>query len=120
MPKILIVDDEPAIRSLLSMVFARAGYCVRTAADPFQAMELCGAECFDAVLSDIQMPGVDGHFLVRWVASAHPNIRAVLMSGHETNCGTCQFGCRCRLLRKPFHPNHAVALVSKMLAEPAS
>jgi CheY-like chemotaxis protein len=70
MPRVLIVDDEPAIRKLLSLAFVRAGYDVRTAADPYKAIEACVSESFDAILSDVQMPGMDGHALVRWVASA--------------------------------------------------
>lgn len=68
MPTVLIVDDEPAIRSVLSLAFVRAGYEVRTADGPATAMELCGSQKFDAILSDIQMPRIDGHSLIRWVA----------------------------------------------------
>ena len=115
MPSILIVDDEPGIRSLLSVAFVRAGYEVRTASGPFKAMEACAAQSFDAILSDIEMPGMDGHCLVRWVADTSPRTRSVLMSGFEITCGECPFAGRCQLLRKPFSPKAAVALIGQVL-----
>jgi len=120
MPRVLIVDDEPAIRSLLSLTFARAGYDVRTAADPYKAMEACAFESIDAILSDVQMPGMDGHCLVRWVAATYPTIRSVLMSGFDITCGDCPFAGRCTLLRKPFKPNEAVAIIAQVLRERAN
>ena len=82
MPRVLIVDDEPAIRSLLSLAFVRAGYEVATAADAFKAMQLFAAESFHAILSDVQMPGMDGHSLIRWVAGTYPHVRSVLGRVH--------------------------------------
>jgi|SRR5271157_534112 len=119
MPRVLIVDDEPAIRSLLSLAFVRAGYDVRTAADSYKAMEACTFESFDAILSDVQMPGLDGHCLVRWVAATYPAIRSVLMSGFEITCEECPFAGRCPLLRKPFNPKDAVAIITQVLSERA-
>jgi DNA-binding NtrC family response regulator len=115
MPRILIVDDEPGIRSLLSVAFRRAGYEVRTASGPFKAMEMCAAEQFDAVLSDIEMPGMDGHCLVRWIQDSFPKMRPVLMSSLAVECTDCPFANRCHLLRKPFRPQDAVTLVSEVL-----
>lgn len=119
MPRVLIVDDEPAIRSLLSLAFVRAGFDVRTAADTDKAMEACASESFDALLSDVHMPGMDGHSLVRWVASTHPATRSILMSGFDITCGTCPFAGRCTLLRKPFNPKDAVAIITQLLSERA-
>ena len=119
MPRILVVDDEAGIRSLLSLAFRRAGHEVKTAPDPFQAMELFSSESFDAIVSDVQMPGMDGHGLVRWVAATYPQTRSVLMSAYDIHCGDCPFAGRCKLLRKPFLPNHAVAAVEQALNRPA-
>lgn len=112
----MIVDDEPGVLSVLSLAFSRAGYEVRTAADPFKAMELCGAEAFDAILSDVQMPGMDGHSLVRWVAGAYPNMRSILMSGYDIPCGNCPYQGRCTRMQKPFLPKDAVETVRQALA----
>ena len=66
-PRILIVDDEGAIRTLLSLAFTQSGYEVRTAADGAEAVNLCQSEGFDVVLSDVVMPRMNGHDLVRWI-----------------------------------------------------
>src|SRR5689334_25423914 len=63
---ILIVDDESSIRSLLTATFTSAGYDVRAAPNVAAAMELCGIRSFDVVLTDVRMPGLTGHDLVRW------------------------------------------------------
>lgn len=119
MPRILIVDDELSIRKLLSIAFTRAGYEVRTAADVGEATELCAAESFDALLSDVMMPRVNGHDLVRWVVAHHPATRCVLMTAFDdTDCQDCPRLTRCKLLAKPFKPKDAVSLIDRVLQEP--
>lgn len=119
MPTLLIVDDEPAIQALLSVAFTRAGYEVKTAGGPDQAMELCGSQKFDAILSDVQMPGLDGHSLIRWVADKYPETRSVLMSGFDIHCADCPLTGRCSLLRKPFLPSMAITAVGQALRQAA-
>lgn len=117
MPRILVVDDEAAIRSLLSIAFGGAGYEVRTAADALQAMALCASEFFDAMLSDVVMPIMDGHDLVRWVARNYPGVRCVLMTGADVSCQECPFPPHCKLLRKPFRPKDALSRIEQALRE---
>lgn len=117
MPKILIVDDEQGIQAVLSAAFEKAGYEVRTAGDGPEAIERCTAESFDAVLSDVVMPSMNGHDLVRWIVERYPATSTVLMSGYDTGCETCPIARRCKLLNKPFRPTEAVALVEQVLRE---
>lgn len=117
MPHILIVDDEPAIRSLLSLHFARAGYEVAQAANAFDAMSLCGEKSFDVVLSDVEMTGVNGHELVRWLACRHPAVHCILMSATEFDCDDCPVAGRCPTLRKPFSPREATRTIIEMLSK---
>ena len=116
MPRILIVDDEGQIRTLLSMGLSQAGYQVTLAADGFEAMKLCIAETFDAVLSDINMPRMDGLALVRWIAANRPKVRYALMSALGIDCNERSIAAQCPFLRKPFFPRDAVALVEGMLS----
>jgi DNA-binding NtrC family response regulator len=116
MPRILIVDDEPSIRTLLSAAFGMAGYEVRTAPDGPEAMALCKAERFDAVLSDVVMPKMTGHELAQWIATEHPATRTILMSGFDLACQDCPHAGRCMLIPKPFRPRDAVAQVETALA----
>ena len=58
--KILVVDDEPNVREMLSEVLTRAGYKVITAGDGREALPLTLSEKPDLILSDIRMPKLDG------------------------------------------------------------
>ena len=117
MPHILIVDDERSLGSMLALNFARAGYEVTMASDAFEAISLCKSKPFDAMLSDVDKPKMNGHELVGWIAGNHPKIRCVLMSALNNECEGCPFASRCILLRKPFVPKEAVALITQILSE---
>jgi two-component system response regulator FlrC len=118
LPHILIVDDERAIRALLLRSFDRAGFEVTLAESAVAAMTLCGSKTFDAVLSDVDMPGINGHVLIGWVAEHHPEMRSLLMSGFGNACQDCPKRGGCILLRKPFSPKEAVAAVTRLLLNP--
>jgi len=77
-PRILIVDDEAPIRSLLATAFEKAGYDVRTAPDGPEAVALCAAESFDAVLSDVVMPRMNGHEALTKIKS-DPQLKDILV-----------------------------------------
>ena len=118
MAAILIVDDNEAIRRLLSDLFTRAGFVVQAARGAEEAMDLCRRDCFDVVLSDVLMPGTDGHALARHLAVVCPRTRVVLMSGYDPGCDNCPYAPRCWFIHKPFRPRHVVSYVSKILASP--
>jgi CheY-like chemotaxis protein len=112
--RVLIVDDERQIRTLLSISLRTAGYDVTLAADGFEAMTLCISETFDAILTDVDMPKMSGHELVRWIAGNRPKTRYALMSGLNPECEECPVPSS-RLLQKPFFPKDAVAMIEQML-----
>ena len=118
MPRILIVDDEILILKLLSYSFRKAGYDVTTACSGEQALAICDGKSFDAVLSDVTMPGIDGHQTVSRIRAAMPGVVAVLMSGFHMECtGACCVPNRhCTWLQKPFAPEVAVVAVEQSLA----
>jgi CheY-like chemotaxis protein len=115
--RILIVDDEPAIAKLLAIAFRGAGYDVRVAADGAEAVNIFQTHRFDVLLSDVRMPGMNGHELVRWVVSHYPKTRTVLMSAFDDlQCEGCGVAVQpCLLLAKPFRPKYAVALVEQII-----
>ncbi len=65
---VLIVDDEPVIREFLAMKFAQAGYRVIAAGNGAEAIDLLRTETPDLVISDLNMPFVDGLELCRHLA----------------------------------------------------
>lgn len=83
--RILVVDDEAEIRSVLEETLAEEGYAVHLAADAEEADRLARAEPPDLVLLDIWMPGADGMDLLRrWVEAGRLAFPVVMMSGHST------------------------------------
>jgi CheY-like chemotaxis protein len=78
----LVVDDEPSIRLLLDRVLQRAGYKVTVAVDGNQAVDLLRHGVFDVVLTDKNMPGLDGVDVARYARQALPDACIVLITGY--------------------------------------
>jgi DNA-binding NtrC family response regulator len=84
-PHILVIDDEPDIRSLLQEILVDEGYSVVTAEDAAHAREARRAQKPDLILLDIWMPDVDGITLLKeWIAEEPLNQPVIIMSGHGT------------------------------------
>jgi two-component system, chemotaxis family, chemotaxis protein CheY len=92
-----------------------AGYDVTVAADGLEAMTLCTVENFDAILTDIDMPRMNGQELVRWIAGNRPKTRYAMMSGLPPEADEHPAPSSRPILRKPFFPKQAVALIELML-----
>ncbi|MFM1769850.1 MAG: hypothetical protein RJA22_2379 [Verrucomicrobiota bacterium] len=78
---ILVVDDEPQIRELLSVYFQRQGYQVTTAATSAESLEILAQEPVDLAVLDIGLDGEDGLRLLEKVKTAHPKVRVVMLTG---------------------------------------
>jgi len=84
-PRILIVDDEADIRSLLREILSEEGYDVEVAADAQQARASRARQSPDLVLLDIWLPDMDGITLLReWSHTPNADCPVVMMSGHGT------------------------------------
>ena len=64
---LLLVDDSVSVRKVVAKMLVRAGYRVSTAADGIEALELMREGTFDAVLSDLEMPRMNGYELIEEV-----------------------------------------------------
>ena len=84
MARILIADDEEAIRSLIARALRQDGHEVMTATDGAHALDVLGREggAFELLLSDIRMPVMDGIALAHAAARAHPGVTILLMTGY--------------------------------------
>jgi len=81
--RVLLVDDERAIRTALQRVLAGAGFEVVAAASGEQALVvLSGAPPFDVVLTDLEMPTMRGSELVLAIRKVDPEIPIVVLTGH--------------------------------------
>ena len=83
MPRVLIADDEDAMRALVARAIAMDGHQTVTAQDGAEALEILVREegAFDLLLTDIQMPVMDGIALALSAARDFPNVTILLMTG---------------------------------------
>jgi len=83
MPRVLIADDEASMRSLVARAIAMDGHDVVTAEDGAEALEILTREqgAFDLLLTDIQMPIMDGIALALSAARDFPGLTILLMTG---------------------------------------
>jgi DNA-binding response OmpR family regulator len=79
-PELLLVDDEPELRGLLSEYFTRHGFAVRSAEDAAQARVLIAEARPQLALLDVNMPGENGLSLARWLREAHPEVGVVMLT----------------------------------------
>ncbi len=81
-PPILIVDDEPDIREVLSITLTDAGYTVYTAESGASALEVFREINPPIVLTDIKMPGMDGIELLERIKDENPDAEVIMITGH--------------------------------------
>ena len=104
-PAVLVVDDEPAICMLASTCLQDAGLRTLEAYNAQQAIDLLeNGEQVDVVFSDVQMPGMDGFELQRWIRQHHPRTKVLLASGVENvKAASGHMGLPRWLLFKPYN-----------------
>jgi excisionase family DNA binding protein len=116
--RILVVDDEPSIRELLSKTLSLADYSVDTAADGGTALaRLREGQTYDLVLVDLKMPGMDGLMLTRQLKYLKPDLPIIIITGFSTevsaieaiNLGVAGY------LTKPFRVPQVLAAAAKAL-----
>jgi len=80
--KVLLVDDEDALREILGLSIADLGYDVFTAANGEEAIAVFTINEPSIVLTDIKMPGMDGIELLRQLKQLNPEVEVIMISGH--------------------------------------
>ncbi len=78
---ILVVDDEDALRTVLSGELEGEGYEVHTAADGDDAINELQKAAFDLVLLDIKMPRMNGFEVLKFIKERHPKSKVVMLTG---------------------------------------
>lgn len=105
--RILLVEDDEAIRAVTSAILETLGYHVHAVAGGAEALDLCGqdpAPQFDLLLTDIVMPYMDGRDLAERIGKLCPGIRVMFMSGYVGDSSILQAvqDAGARFLEKPF------------------
>ena len=116
---ILVVDDEELIRNFVVTLLSRVGHSCVTAKDGVDALDKMKGTKFDAVITDIKMPEMDGIILIREISKQNPQLPVMVMTAfdEEYSAGTA-ISCGAReFIVKPFSPDEFVIRFHKMIKD---
>ncbi|MBK5260121.1 MAG: response regulator [Thermoanaerobaculia bacterium] len=101
--RVLVVDDDPAIRKLLERVAVRAGFTVETARDGVEALELLEVNQYEIAIVDLMMPRLSGYELVQKISEIDPRpVVLVATAMANADVATLDDSMVRRVIRKPF------------------
>jgi excisionase family DNA binding protein len=125
-PRVLVVDDEQAVRDLVSKYLASADYDVETAEDGPTAVERLQTSQttspFDLLITDLKMPGMDGLSVIRETRRHFPDLPIIIITAYSTEASAIEainLGVS-GYLTKPFRMERVLAVAARALGEPAA
>lgn len=113
--KVLLVEDDRALRDALADTLELGGYAFRAVESAEAALQALAEESFGLVISDVNMPGMDGHQLLGVIRSRYPQVPVLLMTAYgavERAVDAMRQGAADYLL-KPFEPKTLLDLVAR-------
>jgi two-component system, NtrC family, response regulator AtoC len=112
---ILVVDDDPAMRHLLSVILTDHGWEVRAVSAAQDALRELEARDYDLVLTDVRMPGMDGLALLEAIQRVHPELTVIVMSayGAQDQALAAMKAGAYDYLSKPFRRDEVVLVLRK-------
>ena len=117
--KILVVDDDDAVRNTIIDILISADYEVESSSNGEEALERLKSDKFDLVITDIIMPKKSGVALLDFIRSSDYKIPVLAVSGHssQTASDTLNFAGHLadKILAKPFEPDDLLETVEKLL-----
>jgi excisionase family DNA binding protein len=119
-PRILVVDDEQAVRDLLTKTLTMAEYDVETAADGPTALQRLHGREYDLLITDLKMPGMDGLSVIREARRQAPELPVIIITGYSTEASAIEainLGVT-GYLTKPFRLPRILAATARALGEP--
>jgi DNA-binding NtrC family response regulator len=117
--KILIVDDEIDLRTLLSHELTTIGYEIQEASDGAEAIELLKKHQFDLALLDIQMPVMNGIQVLKYIHSHSLKTKAIMLTGYadlKHAMEAREFGAN-DFISKPYKIDDINSTISRLLKE---
>ncbi|MFD1382336.1 response regulator [Rhodanobacter aciditrophus] len=117
--KLLIVDDSPSVRQMVEMTLKSAGYTVKAAKDGQEALGFCRVERFDFVLTDQNMPNMDGITLIKSLRAmtAYARVPLIVLTTEASDAMKQQGKAAGATgwMVKPFDPKKLLDVVAKVL-----
>lgn len=119
--KVLVVDDDPAVRKSIDRVLSSSGYAVITAENGEEAMRKLNEEKYDLVYTDIRMPGMSGLEVAEQVKARRPWTPVVIITGYGTEAAEARAKAAGVLsfMHKPLSPEMIEDSARDALAAPA-
>jgi excisionase family DNA binding protein len=116
-PRVLVVDDDPAVRAYVRASLELEGYVVSEAGGADEGMRAMEQEQPDLILLDVMMPNVDGWELLRRIHARHGagTIPVLMFSGTVNAAGEAESRGAQGFMRKPFDPDELVAQAKQMV-----
>ena len=111
--RILVVEDEELVREVAVAVLEEAGHLVFEAADGAEALELIKAQTFDALFTDIKLPGHDGWVVAERFRAVCPDAPVVFATGYAPRYQAFSHSI---LLNKPYRPAQVLQAFEKLAA----
>ena len=114
---VLVVDDNEDIRETLALILSGCGYRCESAKNGVEAMQRVRRARFDAVVTDLEMPEMDGIALTRELRQSFTNLPVMIMTGHSDDDHretAFRAGAR-EFLGKPFDFHGLIRKLQKML-----
>ena len=100
--RILVVDDEPIIRTLIKRVIKSLGYQIDSASNALSAIEMMSQKRYVSVISDIKMPGKDGIWFLKEIKKRYPDTQVIMLTASdslENAIASLNFGAESYLLK---------------------
>ena len=119
-PKILVVDDEQAVRDLLVKTLTMADYEVDTAEDGAAALDRLKSSDYDLLITDLKMPGMDGLSVIRQARQQSMVLPIIIITGYSTEASAIEainLGVS-GYLTKPFRLPRILSVTARALGEP--
>ena len=117
-PRILLAEDEDAMRTYLERALIKAGYEVKSVDRGTDAVPLLEQEKFDLLLSDIVMPEMDGIELAQRCAEVSPRTKVMFITGFAAvSLRASREQPHAKVLSKPFHLRDLVLEVERVFEE---
>ena len=116
--KILVVDDEPAIRQMLTRLLTGEGYNVLPATNGNEALEFASHADFDLVLLDLNMPGLDGWDTFEQLTSKKPLLPIIVITARPNQRFTALAAGSGALMEKPLDLQKLFLTIRNLLDEP--
>ena len=115
--KILVVDDDPVVAKSFDRVLGAKGYAVITACDGEEALRKLEAERYDAVFTDIKMPGISGIEVAEKIKAAKPWLPVVIVTGYASDAYRARAAAAgvSDFLQKPLSPEMIEGSADKAL-----